>query len=266
MTDLVIASSEADASAAEAVKNHHAELAGALQVRTEAFLASAFRDDLASAESTRRDLVDWCRRELVPHAQAEEEVMYPAARATVEGRLLIEAMLDEHVVLVGLLREVADTVDVRRAAASAAALRALFNTHLTKENDLVLPLLMAAPDVSLAQILQGMHQLLGGDAETEGPEGATESGCNGHSCSCGEVDGPGFPELDVRAIPHAIRHATVFGALDAVPSGSGLELIAPHDPLPLLAQIEQRWPGVWSVSYRERGPESWKLTIIKDYA
>jgi len=266
MTDIVIASSEADAAAAEAVKNHHAELAGALQVRTEALLASAFREDLASAESTRRDLVYWCRHELVPHAQAEEEVMYPAARATVEGRLLIDAMLDEHVVLVGLVREVADTDDVRRAAASAVALRVLFHTHLTKENDLVLPLLMATSDVSLAQILAGMHQLLGGGVDVAEAEGAAQSGCNGHSCSCGEVDGPGFPELDVRAIPHAIRHATVFGALEAVPAGSGLELIAPHDPLPLLAQIEQRWPDVWSVSYRERGPESWKLTIIKSYA
>ena len=31
-------------------------------------------------------------------------------------------------------------------------------------------------------------------------------------------------------------------------------LIAPHDPLPLVAQIEQRTPGLFTVDYLERGP------------
>ena len=68
---------------------------------------------------------------------------------------------------------------------------------------------------------------------------------------------------DARAIPHAIRHATIFGALDGVRPGKGLVLVAPHDPLPLLAQLEQREPGAFEVSYLERGPEAWRLALVR---
>jgi uncharacterized protein (DUF2249 family) len=40
-------------------------------------------------------------------------------------------------------------------------------------------------------------------------------------------------------------------------------LIAPHDPLPLLAQLEERHPGRFSVDYLERGPESWHVRFIR---
>ena len=66
-----------------------------------------------------------------------------------------------------------------------------------------------------------------------------------------------------RARPHAIRHATIFGALDAVRPGGGLVLIATHDPLPLLAQVEQRTPGVFAVDYLERGPQDWRLQFVR---
>ena len=263
MSELVIASSEADANAAEAVTKHHAVLAGALQQRTEALFTAASHSDTTTAEIARADLVDWCERELLPHALAEEKAMYPAAQALVEGRLLVEAMLGEHHVIVGLVRAVAETADLRRAAASATALRAVFDSHLTKENDLVVPLLAAIPGVSVAGLLEGMHQLLGGvSADVEHVDHAGV-GCGGHTCSCGEVEGPGFPELDVRAIPHAIRHATIFGALESVRPGAGLELVAPHDPLPLLAQVDQRWPGLFAVTYGERGPETWRLSMVR---
>jgi uncharacterized protein (DUF2249 family) len=133
-----------------------------------------------------------------------------------------------------------------------------------KENDLVVPLLAATPGVSLHELLGGMHQLLG-DASHATAADADEvsAGCGGHTCSCGEVDGPGYPELDVRSVPHAIRHATIFGALESVRPGAGLELVAPHDPLPLLDQVNQRWPGRFSVTYSERGPEAWRLTLVR---
>ena len=92
--------------------------------------------------------------------------------------------------------------------------------------------------------------------------GATDAGCGG-SCTCGEATGPEYPELDARTVPHAIRHATIFGALDSIAPGDGLVLVAPHDPLPLLAQIEQRWPDEFVVSYLERGPEAWRLSFAR---
>ncbi|WP_022885646.1 DUF2249 domain-containing protein [Glaciibacter superstes] len=86
-----------------------------------------------------------------------------------------------------------------------------------------------------------------------------------HECECGILDEE-VPVLDVRAIPHAIRHATVFGALDSLAPGGGLVLVAPHDPLPLLSQIEERTPGQFSVRYLESGPEAWQLVLTRDGA
>lgn len=256
---LVLASSAADAQAAEAVEQHHAQLAGMLAVRVESLVAAAARGDQTSAEAARGDLVRWAEHELVSHALAEEKALYPAAQAMPEGRLLGEGMLAEHKIITGLVERLRSATDPVRAAAAGAALQAIFDSHLAKENELMLPLLVSAPGVSVAGLLGGMHELLGGHDEHASDEGSR--GCGG-SCTCGEDDDSGHPELDARAVPHAIRHATIFGALDAVRPGGGLVLIAPHDPLPLLAQIEQRSPGAFDVSYLERGPESWRLQFV----
>lgn len=80
-------------------------------------------------------------------------------------------------------------------------------------------------------------------------------------CACG--DDHSEPELDARTIPHAIRHATIFGALSAIKPGGSLVLIAPHDPLPLLAQIADREGDSIEVSYLESGPEAWRLRLAR---
>ncbi|MFV0463564.1 MAG: DUF2249 domain-containing protein [Nostocoides sp.] len=82
-----------------------------------------------------------------------------------------------------------------------------------------------------------------------------------HACGCQDHD-HGDPELDVRTIPHAIRHATVFGALSAIPAGGSLIIVAPHNPKPLLAQIAER-EGPVTVTYLDEGPERWRLKITR---
>lgn len=85
------------------------------------------------------------------------------------------------------------------------------------------------------------------------------------ACACGEHDADGFPELDVRVIPHAIRHATIFGALDSLAVGAGLVIIANHAPLPLLAQVGQRYrEGAFGISYLAEGPEEWKVQFLRE--
>ena len=279
MDKLVIASTEADARAAEAVEQHHAQMAGALATQVEALVSAAASRDDQAAQAARAALVSWCEHELVPHALAEEKAMYPAAQAKPEGRLLVEGMLGEHQVITGLVQLLGATTEPVRAAAAAKALQVAFENHLAKENELILPLLVSAPDVSVAEVLGGMHELLGGgEAHGHGHGHGHEAGhgdeaghghgheaaaAAAHTCNCGEKDAEGYPELDARAVPHAIRHATIFGALDAVRPGGGMILVAPHDPLPLLAQIEQRSPGMFEVSYLERGPEAWRLAFVR---
>jgi uncharacterized protein (DUF2249 family)/iron-sulfur cluster repair protein YtfE (RIC family) len=260
MNDVTLASNRADADAVAAVEQHHAEMGGALARHVATLVAAAARRDEPAATTARDELVRWCRDELLPHAAAEEDALYPAARRLEAGRLLVDGMTAEHRVITGLVEEITGAGDAVRAAAAARALQAVLDSHVAKENELILPLLAAAPDVSVAQLLAGMHDLLGG---SPAEAGAGESGCGGHTCGCGELDGPGYPELDARTVPHAIRHATIFGALSGVGPGGGLVLVAPHDPVPLLGQVAERWPDTFAVSYLEQGPEAWRLAFTR---
>ena len=80
------------------------------------------------------------------------------------------------------------------------------------------------------------------------------------SCGCGAAHDQ-LPELDARTIPHAVRHAAIFGVVDGLQPGAAFILIAPHDPLPLLNQIAERHGGDIAVEYVQRGPEAWKLKL-----
>lgn len=257
MSQLTIATTQADADAAAAMERHHAELSGSLSFLVEQLVGHASSRQAELSDQARLDLVAWVRAELLPHARAEEDTLYRTAAGQAEGRLLVTAMLVEHETLAELVDRLAQSEDPLRAAAEARALQVLFEAHLAKENDQLLPLLLEEPAISVAALLEGMHELIG-------ESGSEPTG--GHTCSCGEDDGDDHPELDARSIPHAIRHATIFGALEAVRPGHGLVLVAPHDPLPLLAQIEERFPRTFAVDYLERGPERWRLSFVRNPA
>ena len=259
MSSLTLASTPEDAAAVEAVEAHHTQLAGELAGRVTLLLDAADRNP-GTADGIRAGLVTFCDNELLPHAAAEEKALYPDAHGTTEARLLVDGMLAEHRRLVSLVEALRSAPSSVHAAAEARALQVLFEEHLEKENTLVLPLLAAATNVSLAELLAGMHELLGGHGHDS--EGAEAGDCGG-TCACGGSDHADIPVLDVREVPHSIRHATVFGALDAISAGGAMLLVAPHDPLPLLAQIEGRNPGVFSVEYTERGPEAWRIQLTR---
>lgn len=151
----------ADHRAAAAVVEHHAHLADELAAHTGRLRAAATGADPELAWRARDTLLAWLRTELLPHAAAEEAAMYPAAAAQPTGRLLVDGMLAEHRAITALVTELEAAGTPVDAAAAARALSALFAVHLTKENDLVLPLLAATPEVSVAALLEGMHELLG---------------------------------------------------------------------------------------------------------
>lgn len=99
------------------------------------------------------------------------------------------------------------------------------------------------------------------DALAAGGSPASSTG----GCACGGHD-EAMPELDVQTIPHAVRHAAIFGALDALRPGGGIILSATHDPVPLLTQLSERRPGAFEVAYTQRGPERWRLQIVRTAA
>ena len=82
------------------------------------------------------------------------------------------------------------------------------------------------------------------------------------TCTCGHHDEE-LPVLDARAIPHAIRHAAILGAVASLTPGKALALVAPHNPLPLLAQIREVHGDAIEVSYLEEGPEAWTLKLAR---
>lgn len=86
-----------------------------------------------------------------------------------------------------------------------------------------------------------------------------------HACGCGSEAGTPLPVLDARALAPELRHGAIFGALEGAQSGRGIVLIAPHDPIPLLAQVEDKWPGQFAVEYLERDSE-WRLAITRNAA
>ncbi|WP_208378912.1 DUF2249 domain-containing protein [Cumulibacter soli] len=88
-------------------------------------------------------------------------------------------------------------------------------------------------------------------------------GGHGVGCACGHEDDGAMPELDVQVIPHAIRHASIFGALDSIKAGYGMIIRANHDPLPLLTQLEQRAPGAFAIEYLDRGPDTFRLRFVR---
>ena len=171
-------------------------------------------------------------------------------------------MLAEHRDLVALLQAIRESTGPVRAAAAAQALRSLFDSHLVKENEQILPLLAQSGEVSLADILAGMHELLGGESPDARAEITPQRRCAGE-CSCGAQDPAGaLPELDARAVPHAIRYATIFGALDSVEAGGGMVLVAPHDPLALLA-ARAALTGTFHRRLPRARPEAWRIRFIR---
>lgn len=247
VNEVIVASTSADGEAAEMIKNHHAELAARVQTLTNAMLATAERG--GDFERARAAAVEFLTGELLPHAAAEEGRLYPAAARTEQARPLIESMIAAHRVIGGLVDAIRTEQSPVRAAATAHALKVVFAAHLVDENDRILPIVAADPDVSLAAVTEGMHELLGGHA------------AEGHRCGCEQHTDE--PVLDVREVPHSIRHATVFGAFDAVAIGASMVLVAPHDPVPLLRQLVDRTSGRISFDYLERGPEAWRLRLTR---
>ncbi|WP_396452374.1 DUF2249 domain-containing protein [Actinomadura sp.] len=244
-----------------AILDHHERLGRTMADHTLTIARAV--DQLAAPYDRRDKLTAFCTDEIIPHAEAEERTLYKAAEEIPEARLLLRAMLREHVVLREKVAELAAARTPAEAVGAATAVNALFQSHLEKENDLILPALVDA-GVDLGALLDGMHEILG--------EG-TASGDDGHQCTCGGHDAhPGVPgataeladgELDVRVLAHGQRHQQIFATFEALGSGEGFVLVNDHDPKPLYYQFASQYPGEFTWDYQEAGPEVWKVRIAR---
>lgn len=293
----------ADRLAAEAVVRHHSELAATLHRHVTQLVDAADAGIARQVWVHHGELVAWLHGELLPHAAAEEASLYPAAGDLPAGGPLVEGMLGEHRVITALVAELEGAGSPVRVVAAARALQALFGSHLAKENDLIVPLLVAADDRSLAELLDGLHDIIGAGAGTSGggcggggcggdaaagPSvvdadaaagssdvdaggGSSAGGCGGGGCGCGgdaagaaDAEAPVLgidARIDVRDLPHGERHARNLSALDDLPDDAALILVAPHAPLPLLAEIDTRYAGRVAGEWLQDGPEVWQIRL-----
>jgi hypothetical protein len=73
----------------------------------------------------------------------------------------VHAMRDEHRNLVSHVDAFRRASDAVQAVGLSSAILALFDSHLSKENDLLIPALVADEHANLVELLGGMHELLG---------------------------------------------------------------------------------------------------------
>lgn len=74
-----------------------------------------------------------------------------------------------------------------------------------------------------------------------------------HDCSTTMTQDLRYP-FDARAVAKRFRHAAIFGALDSLNPGETMAFVNDHDPLPLLAQLQQRYGDGIAITYVAREP------------
>ena len=149
-----------EARALVAVERHHASMLKRLDALTSTLTHAVATGDTVAEHDAHEVLVEWCETELVPHALAEEGPLYGGARKMPEGTLLVDGMLAEHQVIVGLVEELRGSAGVDSAVA-AGSIKNIFALHLDKENRLLMPFIAASSELSLARAVEGLHELVG---------------------------------------------------------------------------------------------------------
>ncbi len=69
--------------------------------------------------------------------------------------------------------------------------------------------------------------------------------------------------FDARGVAKRFRHAAIFGALDVLNSGETMRFVNDHDPIPLLAQLEQRYGATLQIKYLQRDPSKIMIDFIR---
>lgn len=255
--------------AIDTLRTQHTTLVETLRARTHALLEAARHD--AELTVVWNQLYDWYRTELMPHIEAEEYALYSRASRCDSTSLLVNGMLAEHRTLVARVADFALATQLWEAVNAAVATQAVFEVHLDKEDNLLLPELDRV-GVDLAAALENMHEVLDDAVSSGSDSGGCGCGCG---CGCTHNDSgdaapvaytaaapAGLAEvLDVRTLPHSERHETIFDRLERLSSGESLVIVNDHDPKPLRYQTQALWPDRFAWSYLEAGPEQWRVTI-----
>lgn len=163
----------------EAILQHHALLGERMEERVRAVRQAVDQvppgQDGHHYEPAVAELVAFLGDEILPHASAEEQTIYPTAAAQEGLTEVVDQMIGEHKRLVSLTEELASTASSFAAAGTSDEIAELFVAHVGKENDILLPPLVADNDVDLAGLLSQMHDLTEAPPDAERAEAEDES-------------------------------------------------------------------------------------------
>ena len=113
-------------------------------------------NDMLNATQNRGEakqaLIDWVHGILLPHAAEEEATTYAAAAALPQGGALIDSMVREHKTIIALAGAFHTAEDQAMAAGYARSLYTVFEAHQSKENEIVIPMLLDA-GISLTEAM-----------------------------------------------------------------------------------------------------------------
>lgn len=245
---------------AEKIVAHHRSMMEELDVLVDRVADAVRRGEPHQAAA--KGVANYLAGTVFPHAEAEEKTLYAAAERRTDLAPLVEAMKAEHGLLRESLQHLVAAKDGIDAYGAARALGGLFRAHVLKENEHLLPVLVRDPDTDLSALLADMREHLAphhsGASNDANGERSTEPA---HGDDAGDD-----VELDVRALPHAQRHQTIFALVGRLPPGRALVIVNDHDPQPLRYQLNALFPGEFSWEYLEEGPDVWRVAIRKQHA
>lgn len=75
-----------------------------------------------------------------------------------------------------------------------------------------------------------------------------------HIHACSQPTPEALYPFDARGVAKRFRHAAIFGALESLQIGETMRFCNDHDPLPLLAQMQQRYGDQIAITYVQREP------------
>jgi uncharacterized protein (DUF2249 family)/hemerythrin-like domain-containing protein len=143
--------------ALDAMYRHHHLLNEGVDTRIAA-LNEAVHNHVAY-EPAVASLVVYLAEEVLPHALAEEQSIYRAARTCANLTDTVDLMIAEHRVLASAIDSLAGTATASAALDQAQQIGTLFTSHVAKENEVLLPALLQDVDVDLTKLLKEMHRL-----------------------------------------------------------------------------------------------------------
>lgn len=146
----------------EPFRREHQELHSHIEHLAQAAREIARLDGGERAALVRR-IVEFLRGTLIPHARAEEDVLYPEWAKLVGFEGAAVPMVHDHEAIVARIERLERTEidDVDALQELLYGLHALISVHFRKEEDIQLPAFDAAPPEVTQSVLERMEALAG---------------------------------------------------------------------------------------------------------